>query len=78
MEGKVSKADLAISDPTAKNGFSFRNTVWEIERGSPSSLRSKIRQLEFELIYTQKETQGRSKVGGWLETHKSEVKRNSE
>ena len=44
---------------------------------SPSPSRSKIRRSKFKLIYTKKETQGRSKVGGRLEAHKSEVKRNS-
>ena len=60
-----------------KQFFVLEYGLGDIE-GQPLTVEIQDPTVKFKLIYTQKETQGRSKVGEQLEAHKSEVKRNSE
>ena len=76
MEGKVSSANSAILDPTAntvlRSGIRFGRY-----RGTAPHRRDPIFDSQNSNLSTLKETQGRSKVGGRLEAHNSEVRRNS-
>ena len=78
MEGKASEGNLAISDPTAKMVLRSGIRFGRYRGATPHCRDPKSRRSKFKLIYTKKKTQGRSKVGGQLEAHNTEFKRNSE